>query len=96
MDNLNIYYNRTFNSMTDFVDFFMDKAKLYIKVKPSPNKIIIKYSLAAPNNSDGILNKSNNKFMDIREITINIKVIPPINIKEVIDISLNLSFSLEP
>ena len=29
MDNLNIYYNKTFNSMTDFVDFFMDKAKLY-------------------------------------------------------------------
>lgn len=32
MDILNTYYNKTFNDMTDFIDFFMDKAKLYVKV----------------------------------------------------------------
>ncbi|MDI9216001.1 head-tail connector protein [Clostridium tertium] len=32
MNNLNIYYKKTFNDINDFIDFFMDKVKLYIKV----------------------------------------------------------------
>ena len=42
MNNLNTYYNKTFNSMTDFVDFFMNKSKLYIKVDYDYEDDIIK------------------------------------------------------
>lgn len=42
MDNLNTYYNKTFNNINDFVEFFMDKAKLYVKVDSDFEDDIIK------------------------------------------------------
>lgn len=42
MDNLNTYYNKTFNNKNDFVEFFIDKAKLYLKVDSDFEDDIIK------------------------------------------------------
>lgn len=47
MDNLNIYYNEVFFDMNDFVDFFMSKAKLYIKVDYDYEDAIIKTLIKA-------------------------------------------------
>lgn len=69
MDNLNIYYNKTFNSMTDFVDFFMNKAKLYIKVDYDYEDDIIKTLINA--SISELESKISYKFnkLDVEEIS---------------------------
>ena len=69
MNNLNTYYNKTFNSMTDFVDFFMNKAKLYIKVDYDYEDDIIKTLINA--SISELESKISYKFnkLDVEEIS---------------------------
>ena len=63
------YYNKTFNSMTDFVDFFMNKAKLYIKVDYDYEDDIIKTLINA--SISELESKISYKFnkLDVEEIS---------------------------
>lgn len=69
MNNLSTYYNKTFNSMTDFVDLFMNKAKLYIKVDYDYEDDIIKTLINA--SISELESKISYKFnkLDVEEIS---------------------------